>query len=177
VASAYRSIFGSARGFFASIFSGSRSVVQALSVTIPYLLGRGEQQKQITEQYPDPISSRTEDDLPQRTRGVLVNDIHRCTGCGECVTACPAAAINMTAEPGATAEKRWVSVFDIDYGRCILCGLCVEVCGPASLTHSRGFEFSQIDRNRLVHSFGSGPVTEGQRKKWERMREMEEEDF
>lgn len=141
---------------------------------LPYFVGfsSGELRKEVTEQYPDPVSSRTPDDLPPRTRGLLFNDIERCTGCKECEEVCPVNCIHVETEMGAETSKIWVGVFDIDFARCIFCGLCVEVCEPASLVHTRKYESSVYMPQDLVASFGRGRITPEQRAKWASLRQL-----
>jgi uncharacterized Fe-S center protein len=53
----------------------------------------------------------------------LTVDSSRCTGCGECVTKCPVAAIEMV-----EGKAR------IDPEKCIDCGFCVDYCKPEAFT-------------------------------------------
>jgi formate hydrogenlyase subunit 6/NADH:ubiquinone oxidoreductase subunit I len=170
------SIFSTIGGYLRDVFWGIRSVWASCMTALPYLFSAGEYRKEITEQYPDPISSRTPDDLPPRTRGLLFNDIDRCSGCKECEKVCPTQCIRVETEPGADASKIWVSVFDIDFARCIFCGLCVEACQPQSLVHTRQYEGSVYSLTDLVASFGRGHVTPEQRAKWASMRQLGEGD-
>jgi formate hydrogenlyase subunit 6/NADH:ubiquinone oxidoreductase subunit I len=124
-----------------------------------------EEHQEVTEGYPDPISSRTSDDLPPRTRGFIVNDVDHCTACGECVSLCPAGSIFLDSEVGEHG-KVWVSVFDVDTSSCSLCGLCVEVCEPGSLRHSKAFEGATRSLDQMIRSFGHGRLSEAQRSKW-----------
>lgn len=54
-------------------------------------------------------------------------DSHECTGCGDCVSACPAKAISPGRPP------------DIDLAKCIRCYCCHEVCNFSAATLKRGF--------------------------------------
>ncbi|MCC7442223.1 MAG: 4Fe-4S binding protein [Bdellovibrionales bacterium] len=145
-----------------------------MKTTVPYLVGWGELRKEITEQYPDPVSSRTEDDLPPRTRGLLFNDIERCTGCLACSKVCPVGCIEIENEAGPDPEKKWVAVFSVDFSQCIFCGLCVESCQPASLMHTKQYEGSVYRVSDLKVGFGRGHVTQEQREKWDSMRKSED---
>src|SRR4051812_3291233 len=82
-------LFSSFMNYCKEVHSGVRSVFESCLVTLPYLWSEGELRKEVTEQYPDPVSSRTPDDLPARSRGILHNDIEKCTGCRECEKVCP----------------------------------------------------------------------------------------
>jgi formate hydrogenlyase subunit 6/NADH:ubiquinone oxidoreductase subunit I len=128
----------------------------------------------VPEQYPDPISSKTEDDLPPRTRGLLFNDIDRCTGCRECELVCPTSCITVETQAGAEASKVWVSKFDIDFSSCIFCGVCVEVCQPVSLVHTKKYDAATLHTADMIASFGRGDVTFEQQEKWASQRRQQE---
>ncbi len=53
-------------------------------------------------------------------------DIHACTGCGLCVTACPTLCIESLAN--SKAGRGGTEPVQIRYQECIGCGLCVEIC-------------------------------------------------
>jgi NAD(P)H-quinone oxidoreductase subunit I len=166
------SVFVTLRDYFREAWRAARSVAASCAASVPYLFSAGEYRKEVTEQYPDPISSRTPDDLPPRTRGLLFNDIDRCTGCKECEKVCPTQCIHVETEPGADPSKLWVSTFDIDFSLCVFCGLCTEVCQPQSLVHTRRYESAAFEPADLLARFGRGTVTEEQRQKWERLRRL-----
>ncbi len=168
-------IFSQLARYFREVFVGIRSLFGACSASLPYLFRWGELHKEITEGYPDPVSSKTADDLPPRSRGLLFNDIDRCTGCRECEKICPSQCISIEEEPGADPSKTWVSVYNIDFAKCVFCGLCVESCHPASLVHTRQYEGAAYHLPDLVASFGRGQVTQEQRMKWATMRQLAEE--
>ncbi len=161
-----RSVFIALFWYLHSIVKSSLSIAGSCFATLPYLLRIGESRKEVTDGYPDPISSKTADDLPPRSRGLLFNDIERCTGCGDCEHVCPAGCIEVASEPGAHDSRIWVSVFDVDFSRCVFCGLCVDICQPMSLVHTRQYEGAAYQLEDLVASFGRGQVTEEQREKW-----------
>lgn len=170
------SIFSTTLEYVRGVYLGVKSTWISFRTSFLYLFGSGELRKEVTEQYPDPVSSRTADDLPARTRGFLYNDIDRCTGCGECEKVCPVQCIRVETEAGADHGKLWVAVFDVDVARCVFCGLCVDVCQPVSLTHTRQFEGGVYDPRDLVAHFGRGYVTPAQREKWAMMRKQAESD-
>lgn len=154
--------------YLKDVYQAALSVFRSLKTALPYLLNvnSGEFKKEVTEQYPDPVSSRLADELPARTRGLLFNDIEKCTGCGECERVCPVRCISLEKEPGPSPSKVWVSVFDIDFSRCIFCGLCVESCLPQSLVHTKEYEEAEFTLGAMVRSFGRGRITPEQRRKW-----------
>ncbi len=81
----------------------------------------------------------------ERCRGLHLNDLETCTGCGNCADICPNQAIDLIeipgieAKPGDKGERP-----QVDYGRCCFCGLCIDVCPPGSLSLSR--DFYHIDK-------------------------------
>jgi len=168
------SIFSLIRKYWFNIFRSLVSVWGSAFAIFPYLFGIGSQRKKVTEEYPDPVSSKTDDDLPSKTRGLLENDMKKCTGCQECEKVCPTNAIEVKNELGSSESKNWVAVFNIDYGRCIFCGLCVESCQPQSLVHTKKYEFATDRPDRLIVGFGKGWVSPELRRKWVTMREQEE---
>jgi NAD(P)H-quinone oxidoreductase subunit I len=171
-----KSVFSGVFQYIKNVCLGAWSIGESCMTAFPYIFRWGDLRKEVTEGYPDPVSSKTADDLPPRFRGLLFNDIDRCTGCRECEKVCPAQCIRIEEEPGADAAKTWVSTFDIDFSRCMFCGLCVEVCQPASLMHTRQYEGAAYSLTDLVASFGRGQVTPEQKAKWAALRQSVEND-
>ena len=170
------SIFSAFAGYIEESYRQVKSLFVAAMTSLPYLFSAGDLRKEVTEQYPDPISSKTADDLPPRTRGLLSNDINKCTGCKDCVLTCPTQCIHIETEPGEDASKTWVSEFKIDFSRCIFCGLCVDVCEPRSLTHTKKYEAAGYEISDLSKDFGRGTITPEQRQKWAKLRKQREID-
>lgn len=174
------SVFSTVATVFNRFTQGMSSFFHAGLTLIPYWVSfvspfrERDLRKEVTEQYPDPISSRTVDDLPPRTKGLLHNDIHRCTGCQECERICPSRCIRVENEPGPDALKHWVSVFDIDFSKCVFCGLCVTICQPGSLIHTRAFEAAAFEKSALITHFGLGPVPSDQQLKWATARQIKD---
>lgn len=170
------SVFSSIVVYIRNVFLGAWSIAGSCMTALPYVFRMGELRKEVTEGYPDPVSSKTADDLPPRSRGLLFNDIDRCVGCRDCERICPSQCIHIEEEPGADSSKIWVSVFDIDVSKCVFCGLCVETCQPGSLVHTRQYEGAAYSLTDLVASFGRGQVTPEQKAKWAAIRKMTEPD-
>jgi len=139
-----------------------------LFVVFPYLFGLGPQRKVVTEEYPDPTSSKSPEVLPLRFRGHLINDMDKCIGCGDCSSVCPQACLKIEASDVPNREKKWVSVFDIDLSLCISCGLCVDACPAASLTHSKEFRIISDEKAGLVLTFGLGVLNKERIDNWDK---------
>jgi NADH-quinone oxidoreductase subunit I len=167
------SFFWSFRAYFMALFRSMLTLWRAVSTGISYLLASTDAKKEVTELYPDPVSSRTPDELPTRSRGLLKNDIIRCTGCYACSKVCPTGCFEIHTEEGPKPGKLWVSTFDIDYSKCLFCGLCVDACEPGSLTHSRRYEGAAQSVADLRAAFGRGPISKEMRERWKRQRELQ----
>ncbi len=154
------SVFLSIYEMLKASVAGTRSILRGLSTAVPYLfnINPNALRKEITEQYPDPVSSKTVDDLPPRTRGLLVNDINECIGCYECAKVCPTECIEIQSERQPATQKEWVSLFNIDNSRCVFCGLCVEVCPTGSIKHSKKYEAAAYEKREMISSFGKGDM-------------------
>lgn len=172
--SSFFSVFSILGRYFVALYKSFTSITTAVKATLPYLIGSRSRdvRREITEQYPDPVSSRTPEDLPARSRGHLFNDIEKCTGCGDCEKVCPVNCISIETEMGPDPQKTWVAVFDIDQSRCVYCGLCTDVCPPQSIVNTHQFEGAVYQLEDLVMSFGRGRVTFEQRQKWDEMRRV-----
>jgi len=117
-----------------------------------------ETRKVDTEFYPDPVSSRGKDDFPARARGLVFNEVEKCTGCGDCVKVCPTSCITVESRPNQRSTRPWVSRFDIDFSNCAFCGLCVEVCEPNSLVQTKEVQAAVFEIRDLVSAFGRGDL-------------------
>lgn len=171
-----RGLSGATASYFKEIALMVRSLWISCVGALTYFFDFSELKREITEQYPDPVSSRTADDLPPRTRGMLFNDIEKCTGCSECTKVCPTDCIKIQTEPGYDANKRWVSFFDIDLGNCVFCGLCVEVCVPTSLVFTKKYEGAVCQLDEFINPFGRGAITEEQREHLKAIRRTMDEE-
>ena len=121
-----------------------------------HITNQNEQRRIDTEFYPDPVSSRGKDDFPAKARGLLFNEIEKCTGCGECVKVCPTNCIELKTEQTEKSRKLRVITYDIDFSNCIFCGLCVEKCEPESLTQTKEIQPAVFSPKDLIMSFGRG---------------------
>lgn len=71
-------------------------------------------------------------------RGLHINDIETCIGCGTCEDICPTNAITMI-EAENVGEGKLGKRPQIDYGRCCFCAFCVDVCPSSSIKMSRDY--------------------------------------
>jgi formate hydrogenlyase subunit 6/NADH:ubiquinone oxidoreductase subunit I len=108
-------------GYFGSILSSAKTVLEGMAVTATYLF-----RKQVTVQYPDRTSVPVVDSLPERYRGFLEVDMDICTACKACERDCPIDCIEIDIEK--VDGVRVMTRFDIDLGKCMYCGICVESC-------------------------------------------------
>lgn len=127
-----------------------------LKKLLEHIFNVSEVRKIDTEFYPDPVSSRSKDDFPARSRGMIFNEIDKCTGCGDCISVCPTACINLEVEAVSMSKKNWVSVFDVDFSNCIFCGKCVDICDPKSLIQTKETQPAVSSVQELKISFGRG---------------------
>jgi hydrogenase-4 component H len=93
-------------------------------------------------------------DLPDRgQRGTPELQPDRCLASGDCVTACPTAAISIQRLGDGSA--RW----QLDYGLCVFCGHCVEVCPQQAIVATGDFELAARRRDDVVATYRVGTVT------------------
>ena len=97
------------------LISEIKALLKMMRTTAPSIFVASTKRKEVTEEYPDPVSSRRAEDLPTRYRGFLKNDISRCSGCLYCTDICPVDCIRIETEPGPDRNQSWVAVFDIDH--------------------------------------------------------------
>ncbi len=76
----------------------------------------------------------------QMTYGVVVFDPKLCTGCGICVSICPARGLMLTKRQDS-AKKKIPLVIETAPGisLCMACGDCTAACPEAAIRIKRGF--------------------------------------
>jgi Ni,Fe-hydrogenase III small subunit/NAD-dependent dihydropyrimidine dehydrogenase PreA subunit len=87
--------------------------------------------------------------------GLPALDAARCTACGECVSACPTGALQVTQEIG---PRRTVS---LSYGQCIECRECLPVCPEQALVPTGPAELVAYTRAQLTHRVAYDVDAEG----------------
>jgi NADH-quinone oxidoreductase subunit I len=129
-----------------------KTLVIGLMITVKYWFKPGSE---ITVQYPDERLTPA-----PRFRGILFNDVERCTGCGICKMTCPIECIEI--ESYGKGKARRPIHYAINIGQCMFCGLCVESCPEGCLIHTDRYEGSVYDLKDLYYQF----VTEEQKKRF-----------
>ena len=81
-------------------------------------------------------------------------DGHRCTGCGDCVRACPVQAISLVpqGEPRGEAGRATAPLTGlVDLDRCLGCGVCVGACRQDSLAMVRRPQAPHVPLNAVEY--------------------------
>lgn len=78
--------------------------------------------------------------------GFPVIDFKACTGCGDCVEACPTAALRLERP---TPERMTLR---LSHALCIQCRECVEACGEQAIHAGRGLDVAAYSREQLAQS-------------------------
>lgn len=89
---------------------------------------------------------------PERLRGRLTWQPEGCTGCGLCVTDCPAQALELIMLD--KKAKRFVLTYHVD--RCTFCAQCVTSCRHGCLAMSpTDWELAAVDKAAFEIFFGA----------------------
>lgn len=113
----------------------------------------------ITIQYPE-----NRDKIPAGSRGLLFNDVEDCIACRQCEAVCPVDCIYIEAEKKAPTDppdatkggvKKTLNLkkFDIDVALCCYCGLCSAACPTECLYHTKEYDYSKFDRDKLTFDY------------------------
>jgi len=136
----------------------SFSTVKGMGVTFA-VLWKALTQKSVTIQYPE-----TKDRIPLGSRGLLFMDDEDCISCRQCANVCPVDCIYIEAEKrdsklapdltkGGVKKTLNLNRFDIDVSLCCYCGLCSAACPTECLYHTKEYEYSKFDREKLVYNY------------------------
>lgn len=85
------------------------------------------------------------EDAPTRFRGKPVFTSKECTGCNECVSACPSSAIKLV-KNGEMAK------LTLSYSDCILCGVCADVCETQTIQATNEYRLSSRNKEDLIQT-------------------------
>jgi len=153
------SFLQTAKEYIISVYLGAASIKRTLFSILPYQLGMGLLRREVTEQYPDRVSSKTQEDLPAKYRGVIFNEIDKCNASKICQSVCPAHCIEIEVSEIEEFKKKWINLYAIDLSKCIYCGICVEMCPSGSLKHTKNYESSVTNKEDLIINYGKGIVS------------------
>jgi len=124
--------------YFSVLFSGAKSLLVGLSVTIREMC-----KPVVTVQYP-----RQKLDITPNFRGhtELVKDpetgTHKCISCMMCQKECPSDCIRVKGEKREGVKGLALVTYTLDFTKCSLCGTCVEVCPTDALEYSQEYELA-----------------------------------
>lgn len=138
--------------YLSDIFTGLRSLLKGMRVTIGYFFSPG---KIVTQKYPD---NRKNLVMFDRFKGEVVmphneKNEHKCTGCGICEINCPNGTIEIISKSIVTEDgkkKRIIDKHIYRLGMCTFCGLCVKTCPSNALAFSQKFEHAVFNRAQLI---------------------------
>ena len=87
----------------------------------------------------------------------ILVDAERCTGCGDCLRACPADAIWVEAAENTDEERyspgeRYARTYEINMLRCIFCGYCEDACPTEAIVLTREHRLSFTDRLDAIYT-------------------------
>jgi NADH-quinone oxidoreductase subunit I len=140
--------------YFKNIFLGVWTVLVGMWITFRHLFTRA-----VTIQYPDARIP-----MPERARNRIGVRMEDCIGCKQCAMACPVRCISIETIKAAPSDdlgttsngqkkRLWVTAFDIDFAKCCFCGLCVAPCPTECIRMTGDYEYSELNRSRLVYRF------------------------
>ncbi len=134
--------------YFALLFTGAKSLLIGLGVTLRALLSPA-----VTVHYP-----RQKIAITPNFRGhtVLVKDpetgSHRCIVCMMCDRDCPSNCITVVGEKQEGEKGKTLTAYHLDFTRCSLCGICVEVCPTKALGFSNEYELAGFTREEYHYN-------------------------
>ncbi len=145
-------------GYVEMIKDISVSTMKGMAITLK-VFSRVNRKGAITIQYPE-----VRDALPAGSRGLLFNDVDDCISCRQCEAVCPVDCIYIEADKkptGTSADftkggvKKTLDLkrFDIDVALCCYCGLCSAACPTDCLYHTKEYEYSKYDRDKLTFDY------------------------
>lgn len=131
---------------YSDVYNGFITAMKGMAITWKEFMTPA-----ITVQYPKETRQ-----MPERFRGMLVNDASLCIACNKCVKICPVNCIECEGE--GKGKERHPSLFTIDYVKCCWCEICVDSCPTNSLFMSMEHELVFRDRSQMIRDFVSNPI-------------------
>lgn len=140
--------------YFRNIRDAIVTTARGMRVTLRYWV----REPAITVEYPDrlPPGTTKEDLVSPRWRGHLGLIADLCTGCAQCMRACPIDCIRVASE--RREAGRWLTAFDVNLARCMYCGLCVEACPTGAVAFTRRYEGATARLDDLYERHLVSPV-------------------
>lgn len=138
-------------GYFAKVFSGSKSLVSGMGVTLGEFIGTTLKGKAVTLQYP-----KEEPELSKAYRSAIKlirfqeSNTHDCVACKACERICPSLCIKLDGGKVEGIKKKRVQHFEMDFALCSLCGLCIDVCPTDTLEYSKAYDEAGFNRDWRV---------------------------
>lgn len=129
--------------YFQRVFSGFRSLLTGLSITIRQLF-----KKPVTMEYP-----HQEPTLSPAYRSAIKlirfeeTGTHDCVACLACQNICPSFCIDIKGGKIEGIKKKRATEFTMDFALCSLCGLCIDVCPTTTLEYSKLYDEAGYHRD------------------------------
>ena len=138
--------------YFTDIFSAVKSLLTGMTVTGKYFFSPGQI---VTQKYPE---NRKTLKMYDRYKGEVVmphneQNQHRCTGCGNCETACPNGSIEIIQDKIDMPDgkkKRIIDKHIYHLSMCTFCGLCIKSCPSDAIVWGQEYEHAVFDRAKLT---------------------------
>ena len=149
--------------YFYNIYEAVYTTLVGLKLTI-----KTSFTKPVTVKYPEvdiktaeqPKDALLSYKIADNFKGVLFNDVYKCTACGLCAQICPIDTIFIESKKIPEGKGMILFRYEIDEARCMHCGLCVEVCPVNSLVFTTEFAFIKEDTDNMVEVFVDKPTNE-----------------
>jgi len=142
--------------YFYNIYEAVYTTLIGLKLTI-----KTSFTKPVTVRYPE-VDIRTAEQpddallsyrIADNFKGVLFNDVFKCTACGLCAQICPIDTILIDSKKIPEGKGLVLFRYEIDESRCMHCGLCVEVCPVNSLVFTTEFAFIKDNTDNMIEVF------------------------